>query len=435
VLTVVLLTVFAVFAYQRSLAGVARAGSAAPPFQLRDTAGAKRRLADYHGRVVLLDFWASWCTVCAQGAPALAAFATRYAERVAVVGIDWREPEATLARTAAAWGLGFTNLRDGDGLVATRYGLTGVPEDWWVGAAGQARLHTSGGRTFEQYQADFRAATGTAIDGPGIPPVLAGRAAALAAGADRLWMGVAGGAAPGLWSRPQQGGAWARAPLPGAIVAIAAAGRTLLVAGPAGQLMGSSDGGARWAAVPLAAPAVALAVAPGPTPVWYAWARGRLWASTDWAAGFRPVSAGPRLPAPATVTGVAAAGPNIYLTTAAGAFRSADGGRTWRAAGLMQQPLTAGEFSSPTALVTGQQPLAAAGVVVTAGGTATLAGADGLYQEPSAGGGGGRLATAPARAFAAVAIAPDGAVWAAAVNGDLYRSTAGGTRWEREGAG
>lgn len=425
-LAVVLATVFAVFAYQRGQADVARLDAHAPAFALPDTAGRTVTLASLRGRPVLLDFWASWCTVCRQDAPAVAAFATRYAAQVQVVGIDWQEPEATVRQTAAAWGLGFPNLRDADGSVARRYGLTGVPEDWWLGAQGRARLHTIGAQSFEQLQADFARVTGRSIDGAGVGPVAAGGGAdGLAVAGGRVYLAVGGGSGAGLWSRPVAGGAWVRADLPGAVTAVAAGAEGVLAAGPAAGLQASTDAGRTWR--PLPAPGGAPLLAAGPGGLWYAVAGGRLWSSSILAHGFTPVPA-PRLPGAAT--GLTAGPDGVFLTTAQGVYRWRSGGG-WVALGLEQAPIAAGEFASPSAAVTGRQPLSASGAADPGGGAAYFAGTDGIYRYGGAGS--GRLTVAPARAFAAVA-AGAGTLWAVAPNGDLYREVGGAFQLQPAGA-
>ncbi len=427
VLAVILTTVFAVFAYQRTLANVARVGAPAPGFDLLDTRGARVSLASLRGHVVLLDFWASWCTVCRQDAPVLNAFSARYRDRVSVVGIDWQEPEAAVIRAASSWGLDFPNLRDADGAVARRYGLTGVPEDWWIGPDGRARLHTVGAVSFEQLQADYRQVVGQSIDGAGIPPVAAGgRADALAVGRRHVWLGIAGGSAAGLWVRPIAGGRWARAAVAGDVLSLANADGRVLAYGASAGLVGSTDGGRDWVPVSLAAASPRLAVAPTSPPIWYAWAAGRLWESSDWAAGFHLVADAPPLISGADAAGLGAGGGAVVLATNAGAFRWSSGS-AWTSLGLGEQPLAAGEFTSPAAAVTGRQPLSAVGVAVDAAGTAWFAGADGIYR--FARGAGGRVASAPSRAFAAVAAGPGNGVWAVAPNGDLYHSPGGAAAW------
>lgn len=61
---------------------------AAPAFSLRDAAGKSHRLADYKGRVVLLDFWATWCTGCKLEIPWFVEFDKRHQrEGLSAIGI------------------------------------------------------------------------------------------------------------------------------------------------------------------------------------------------------------------------------------------------------------------------------------------------------------------------------------------------------------
>ena len=60
----------------------------APDFTRVDAAGHKVRLSKYHGKVVLLDFWATWCTGCKQEIPWYMEFADKYRKRgLAAVGV------------------------------------------------------------------------------------------------------------------------------------------------------------------------------------------------------------------------------------------------------------------------------------------------------------------------------------------------------------
>jgi thiol-disulfide isomerase/thioredoxin len=60
--------------------------SAAWGFDLADTAGKRHNLADYKGRWVVVNFWATWCVPCIQEIPEIAEFARTY-PRVAVIGV------------------------------------------------------------------------------------------------------------------------------------------------------------------------------------------------------------------------------------------------------------------------------------------------------------------------------------------------------------
>ena len=67
-------------------------GVAAPDFELRDLAGKKVNLSDFRGKVVLLNFWATWCTPCREEVPLLVELQNKYgADGLQIVGIDMDE--------------------------------------------------------------------------------------------------------------------------------------------------------------------------------------------------------------------------------------------------------------------------------------------------------------------------------------------------------
>ena len=73
-----------------------------PPLTLPDLQGRNHSLYDWHGKVILLNFWASWCGPCMTELPHLAAWQKRYGDRgLQVIGIGLDDPEklANVART------------------------------------------------------------------------------------------------------------------------------------------------------------------------------------------------------------------------------------------------------------------------------------------------------------------------------------------------
>ncbi len=436
-LVVILATVFAVYAYQR--AG-ARVGRPAPGFSLMSSRGRLWTLKASRGHIVLLDFWASWCEVCRADTPVLRTFAQRYAGRVDVVGIDWREPQTALAGFVQRFGLPYPNLRDGSGLVARAYGLRGVPEDWWVGPHGTARLHTVGALRFQQLQRDYRRVAHRPAAGVPVAPLARGdRVVSLAVGAGRVWL-AASGPRPGVWWRPESGaGSWTRAAIPAGVRTLAFAAGQALAAGPSAGLLRSSDGGRHWRTWTgeggLPAPPRAIAVAPGSLPTWYAWSAGRLFRARGTAA-FRVVAGTPP-PAPCrSARDLAVHGADLAVVFPGGVCVSADGGRGWQVRELATTAQPSGSFAAPVTALTGRVALDAAAVAY-AGSRAVLAGPGGIYGV-SAGNGRSvaRLPASPARAMAGLAVGADGAVWAAAPDGDLYRgaTAAGPWKWLAEPA-
>jgi cytochrome c biogenesis protein CcmG, thiol:disulfide interchange protein DsbE len=116
-------------------------GDPAPDSALpRLEGGGEGSLADYRGRWVLVNFWASWCIPCKEEAPALERFQQRYGGRdFTVLGIDSRDLTHDGREFVRRYGLSYPQLRDGDGAAAHDYGTTGVPENFLVDPAGKVR--------------------------------------------------------------------------------------------------------------------------------------------------------------------------------------------------------------------------------------------------------------------------------------------------------
>jgi cytochrome c biogenesis protein CcmG/thiol:disulfide interchange protein DsbE len=116
--------------------------------------GGEGSLAQYRGRWVLVNFWASWCVPCKGEAPALEEFQRQHGgPRFTVLGIDTRDLSDDGQAFAKQYELSYPQLRDGDGSAAHSYGTTGVPENFLVDPKGIVRWETPG-PVDEQYLHD-----------------------------------------------------------------------------------------------------------------------------------------------------------------------------------------------------------------------------------------------------------------------------------------
>ncbi len=90
-------------------------------------------LADYRGQVVVINFWASWCPPCREEAPVLEATWRRYRDQgVVFLGIDIWDSEEDARAYMREFGITFPNLEDRRGRIAVEYGVTGIPETYFI---------------------------------------------------------------------------------------------------------------------------------------------------------------------------------------------------------------------------------------------------------------------------------------------------------------
>lgn len=122
-------------------AGGAGAGALAPDFVLKDPQGKEHRLSDYRGKVVVLDFWATWCGPCQLAMPGLQKLHEKHPTAV-VLGLNcWEDgdPSAFMKDKGYTYGL----LLKADE-VASKYGVSGIPAFFVIGKDGRI-LHSAVG--------------------------------------------------------------------------------------------------------------------------------------------------------------------------------------------------------------------------------------------------------------------------------------------------
>jgi len=110
----------------------------APAFSLKLLDGRTINLQDFRGKGVVLEFWASWCSSCRASAPAFEKAYQKYKDkRVEFLGIAVSDTEAGMKNHINEFGLTYPNGRDATGKIANSYGVTGVPETFFITKEGE----------------------------------------------------------------------------------------------------------------------------------------------------------------------------------------------------------------------------------------------------------------------------------------------------------
>jgi len=126
-------------------------GRPAAAFALTTFEGQPLTLEGLRGRVVVVNFWASWCyPACYEEAPALERGWLAYRDRgVTFVGIDIQDKPEAGAKFIEDFKLTFPNAPDPTGRVSVDYGVYGVPETFFIDRQGRIRAKHAGALTDE----------------------------------------------------------------------------------------------------------------------------------------------------------------------------------------------------------------------------------------------------------------------------------------------
>lgn len=118
-------------------------GSSAPAFQARQlNAATAKTLADYKGKVVLLNVWATYCEPCKIEMPSLQKLHEMYGDKglkIVAVEVDHAVSDDSVKKFAEKYKLSFEILRDTSGAIEKAYQTTGIPETFVIGPEGTIR--------------------------------------------------------------------------------------------------------------------------------------------------------------------------------------------------------------------------------------------------------------------------------------------------------
>ncbi len=126
-------------------------GGATPPLALADVEGRAYRLDEYRGKVVLVNFWATWCEPCREEMPSLSRLRASLAGRpFEVLAVNLAESESRIRRFVEQVPLEFPVLMDRDSATAKAWQARLLPVSFLVGPDGRIRYTVLGGIDWTQ---------------------------------------------------------------------------------------------------------------------------------------------------------------------------------------------------------------------------------------------------------------------------------------------
>ena len=147
-LGVALLLLFALFGSRAAQAGgdlVPWTGGATPPLALKDLGGKALSLADLKGKVVLVNFWATWCAPCIHEMPSMQGLRDKIGPAAfEVLAVNYQEGTPRINDFLKKRPLKLTIIRDADGKAKTAWGVKVFPTSFIVDAEGRIRYSVLG---------------------------------------------------------------------------------------------------------------------------------------------------------------------------------------------------------------------------------------------------------------------------------------------------
>ena len=126
-------------------------GSLVEDFHLTDLEGKSQSLSQYRGKIVLVNFWATWCKPCTTEMPAMQAMYDKLRDKgFVVLAINELEDDAKVREHIKQYGHTFPVLMDRDNKVANQFGVFGLPVSVFIDQEGRAQEYIKGGLLTEQ---------------------------------------------------------------------------------------------------------------------------------------------------------------------------------------------------------------------------------------------------------------------------------------------
>lgn len=113
-------------------------GNKAPNFSLKSTKGKTINLTDYKGKIVILDFWATWCPPCRKGIPDLISIQKKYKKNVVVIGVslDGDKTIKDVPKFIKDYKINYPIVYGDDKVVADYGGIRSIPTSFMIDKKG-----------------------------------------------------------------------------------------------------------------------------------------------------------------------------------------------------------------------------------------------------------------------------------------------------------
>jgi cytochrome c biogenesis protein CcmG, thiol:disulfide interchange protein DsbE len=163
---VAVVVVGVVLADEKSAGPVERGESGAPAAEALELSGTDPvtgntvSFADFEGKPIVLNFWASWCPPCREELPALIRLAEAHPE-AAVVGVNYQDDPASASQLQREIGFRFPSIADPQGEIGARLGIQGMPTTYFLDEHHRVIGLVAGGTDLAGFEQGLELATRT----------------------------------------------------------------------------------------------------------------------------------------------------------------------------------------------------------------------------------------------------------------------------------
>jgi len=136
-----------------------------PPFLVNDLDGAAISTAAWHGKVVILNFWATWCPPCREEIPEMIELAKRYKDRLLIIGVSLDDsPPPAVKQFALQMGMNYPIVMASHELIAEYGGVPALPTSFIINTEGRVVQKHVGLYPVDVYDEEVRSLLGLPVD-------------------------------------------------------------------------------------------------------------------------------------------------------------------------------------------------------------------------------------------------------------------------------